>query len=131
MAKNNNAIYAPGELSRVRGKLGVTDAAEAKRMAMLLGGEVGTERAPEEDKRKSGKNDVIGGKKRRRIDISPEEDAASFSKAKRAVQYPGDDPSVPSKLSYSERIKIDQYAGQIIFEIKNINAGSFINFFVF
>ena len=37
MAKKPNAIYAPGELDRVRGKLGVTDDAEAKRMAQILG----------------------------------------------------------------------------------------------
>ena len=42
MAKKENAVYAPGELSRVRDKLGVTDHNEAKRMAQLLGGEVGT-----------------------------------------------------------------------------------------
>jgi len=41
MAKNN-AIYAPGELTKVREKLGVTDDNEAKRMAQILGGEVGT-----------------------------------------------------------------------------------------
>ena len=38
MAKNDKAIYAPGELGRVRDKLGVKDDAEAKRMAQLLGG---------------------------------------------------------------------------------------------
>jgi len=118
MAKNNNAIYAPGELSKVRNKLGVTDASEAKRMAQLLGGEVGTERAPEEDKRKSGKSEVVGGKKKRRIDMAPEDESGSAAKPKRLVTYPGDDPSVPSKLKYGERVKIDQYAGQIIFDIK-------------
>jgi len=120
MAKNNNAIYAPGELSKVRGKLGVTDAAEAKRMAQILGGEVGTERAPEDERRKSSKNEYVGGgKKRRRIDIAMDDDSPSMVRAKRlATVYPGDDPSVPSKLSYGERVKIDQYAGQIIFDIK-------------
>jgi hypothetical protein len=116
--KKNNAIYAPGELSRVRGKLGVTDDVEAKRMAALLGGEVGTERAPEDDK-KSGKFDA-GGKKRRSIDLAPEdEDSGGLFKSKRSGgPYPGDDPSVPSRLSYGERVKIDQYAGQVVFEIK-------------
>jgi len=120
MAKNSNAIYAPGELSKVRNKLGVSDDAEARRMAQILGGEVGTERAPEEPKKKSGSDVIIGGKKRRPIDLASDEEELSgvFSKPKRAGPYPGDDPSVPAKLSYGERIKIDQYAGQVVFEIK-------------
>ncbi|MCL2758875.1 MAG: hypothetical protein FWD22_01540 [Treponema sp.] len=121
MAKKNNAIYAPGELSKVRNKLGVTNEAEAKRMAQLLGGEVGTERGIEEDK-KGGRRDIdatVGGKKRRRIDLAPEDDGSSRSKSKRSGPYPGDDPSIPARLSYSERVKIDQYAGQVIFEIKS------------
>jgi hypothetical protein len=121
MANKNNAIYAPGELSKVRDKLGVTDEAEAKRMALLLGGEVGTERAAEEERKKGG--DVFGGRKRRSIDLAPEDEEelagiASF-KSKKSGPYPGDDPSVPAKLGYRERVKIDQYAGQTVFEIKN------------
>ena len=118
MAKKNNAIYAPGELSNVRNRLGVNDENEAKRMAQLLGGEVGTERAAEDSKKK---NDTFTGKtKRRRIDLAPDEEpgSAGKSKQKKSGPYPGDDPSVPAKLSYSERVKIDQYAGQVIFEIK-------------
>jgi hypothetical protein len=38
---------------------------------------------------------------------------------KRSGPYPGDDPSVPAKLGYSERVKMDQYAGQLAFEIKS------------
>ena len=117
--KKNNAIYAPGELSRVRDKLGVKDDSEAKRMAQLLGGEVGTERDSEDDKKKNGKYDSSGGKKRRRIDLAPEEELTGESKTKRSGPYPGDDPSVPAKLSYRERVKIDQYASQVVFEIKN------------
>jgi hypothetical protein len=118
MAKNN-AIYAPGELSKIRGKLGVTDNIEAQRLADLLGGEVGTERDSEDEKKKN-KPDLFGGRKRRMIDLAPEEDLLSgYSKAKRSGPYPGDDPSVPSRLNYSERVKIDQYAGQVLFEIKN------------
>ncbi|WP_461255486.1 hypothetical protein [Treponema sp. R80B11-R83G3] len=117
--KKNNAIYAPGELSRVRDKLGVKDDSEAKRMAQLLGGEVGTERDSEDDKKKNSKNNTSSGKKRRRIDLAPEEDLVGESRTKRSGPYPGDDPSVPSRLSYRERVKIDQYASQLIFEIKN------------
>ena len=121
MAKKNNAIYAPGELTKVRDKLGVTDDAEAKRMAMLLGGEVGTERDIVEEKKKDDKSSVLGGRKRRAIDLAPEddEDIGGFAKSKKSGPYPGDDPSVPAKLSYGERVKIDQYAGQNVFEIKS------------
>jgi len=118
MAKKENAIYAPGELSRVRDKLGVTDQEEAKRMAQRLGGQVGTERSVETKKRET-VDVVVDGKKRRKIDLAPPEDEKSLIKSKYSGPYPGDDPTVPLKLSYTERIKIDQYAGQMLFEIKN------------
>ena len=121
MAKKENAVYAPGELSRVREKLGVTDKDEAKRMAQLLGGEVGTERSAENDaKTKRETVDVaIGGKKRRRIDLAPPEGEPEVSKKKQSGPFPGDDPAVPLRLGYSERVKMDQYAGQNTFEIKS------------
>ena len=43
MAKRGQPSYRPGELDRVRGRLGPLAEEEAKRMADLLGGEVGTE----------------------------------------------------------------------------------------
>jgi hypothetical protein len=123
MAKKENAIYAPGELSRVRDKLGVKDIDEAKRMVQLLGGEVGVERSEEPDKEKSRKKNYdkddfeISGKKRgRRYDSDGEEGRL---KVKNSEPYPGDDPTVPARLRYSERVKIDQYSGQLTFEIKN------------
>jgi len=123
MAKKENAIYAPGELSRVREKLGVTDAGEAKRIAELLGGEVGTERNPEPDLPKGGRRAPISGKKGgrgRKIDITDsDQEPGRYSKTKASGPFPGDDPTVTVKLSYVERIKIDQFAGQVIFEIKN------------
>jgi hypothetical protein len=127
MAKEKNAIYAPGELNRVREKLGVTDVSEAKRMAQLLGGEVGTERSPETDTSRGGKSNrretvdvVVNGKsKRRRIDLAPLDEERGRKKTKQTGPYPGDDPSVPLKLGYSERVKMDQYAGQTLFEIKS------------
>ena len=118
MAKKDKAVYAPGELSRVRDKLGVTDEAEAKRMAHLLGGEVGTERTAETDKKKN-VSDTVSSKKRRRIDLAPDDEPAGVFKQKRTGPYPGDDPTVSSRLSYTERVKIDQFAGQMLFEIKS------------
>ena len=131
MGKKDNVVYAPGELGRVRDKLGVTDAGEAKRMAQLLGGEVGVERSTEADAAKPGRTRretvelVVGGKNRkrpgRRIETAEEEDEEGKSKQKSREPeiYPGDDPALPLYLGYRERVKMDQFAGQFVFEIKN------------
>jgi hypothetical protein len=125
--ENKKGIYAPGELSRVREKLGVTDALEAKRLAEVLGGEVGTEREPELDLTKikkpfrRGENEKSSKDKKRgrKVDIKGDESTGTKFKPRITGPYPGDDPTVPARLSYGERIKIDQYAGQVIFEIKS------------
>jgi len=129
MDKKGNAIYAPGELNRVREKLGVKDVNEAKRMAQLLGGEVGTEKNEEIDlskvvkkpfRRKAG--DAAADKKKkggRRVDVIGDEDSSVKIKPKFMGPFPGDDPTVPVRLGYGERVKIDQYAGQLVFEIKS------------
>ena len=129
MAKKN-AIYAPGELSRVREKLGVKDIDEAKRMAQVLGGEVGTERTPDPEpigKKPSIRREtvelMVGGKggkgSGRRIDVAGDEDDSRTAKLRARMDvFPGDDPSIPARLNYRERVKIDQYAGQLTFEIK-------------
>jgi len=129
MAKKENAVYAPGELSRVRDKLGVRDDEEAKRMASLLGGQVGTERSAEADNKKNTQVSDKGNKRIRRVEAPLEDEYKG--KVKRTGPYPGDDPSVPSRLSYRERIKIDQFAGQVVFEIKNSVSilASFFSFF--
>jgi hypothetical protein len=125
MAKKGNAIYAPGELSRVREKLGNIDEFEAKRMAQVLGGEVGTERNEDKDASKGGKSkgrDAIGGKRSsgRRIDTAGDEEERESIRSKPKIEfYPGDDPSEPVRLSYRERVKMDQLSGQLVFEIKN------------
>ena len=122
MANRGNAIYEPGELNRVRQKLGV-DNDEAKRVALLLGGEVGTEKSTEPEKNKKLRREtvevVVGGKGRRSSygSLDDELEKDSKSKSKNEV-YPGDDPAATLKLGYIERIKIDQYAGQAIFDIK-------------
>jgi len=123
MAKKENAIYAPGELSNLRDKLGVKDHVEAKRMAEVLGGEVGTERSlePEEPKKKTRKESAdinVGNKRIRRVDVAGDEDETTGKPRPRVDAFPGDDPTVPAKLSYRERVKIDQLAGQLFFEIK-------------
>jgi len=125
MAKNEKAVYAPGELSRVRDKLGVTDQNEAKRMAEILGGEVGTERDIVQETSKDKKPPLSGKGRGRRIDVggtdldSPDRPFKAKSRSKTGGIFPGDDPTVTVKLSYGERVKMDQYAGQLTFEIKS------------
>ena len=124
MANKGNAIYEPGELNRVRQKLGV-DNEEAKRVAQLLGGEIGTERSlePEKNKRPFRRETVevvVGGRGRRSSygSIGDEPDKDGKQKNKNEI-YPGDDPTAQLKLNYFERVKIDQYSGQAIFDIKS------------
>jgi hypothetical protein len=123
MAKKENAIYAPGELSNLRNKLGVRDEVEAKRMAQVLGGEVGTERSHEPDvKNKTRRENVdviVGGRRSRRVDVAGDEYDEKTGRIKPRVDtFPGDDPTVPVKISYRERVKMDQVSGQLFFEIK-------------
>ncbi|MDR2480368.1 MAG: hypothetical protein LBD48_13815 [Treponema sp.] len=136
MAKKAKAVYAPGELDRVRGKLGNIDNAEAKRVAQILGGEVGYERSqiPESGKpKRRSRNEtvelVVGGKggrgrrPSRRIDISGGMDDGDTVLSQvldnEKPEDPADDPSVQLKTSYFERVKMDRYAAQPEFDIKN------------
>ncbi|MDR0496657.1 MAG: hypothetical protein LBH42_03480 [Treponema sp.] len=127
MAKKDKAVYAPGELNRVRDKLGVTDRDEAKLIAQKLGGEIGYERTVEEEQAKLGKSrqervDVkIGGRPRRLVELPLEGEEEGYKKKKSSRKKgvdPADDPLVPLKANYWERIKMDRFAGSPEFEIK-------------
>ena len=137
MAKKPNAIYEPGELDRVRGKLGDIDDSEAKRMAQILGGEVGTEKGAAVQA-SAGKKNTAGqikretvelaipgrpGKRPRRpVDIIGPDDDETDNKpisAKQGREDPADNPSIQLRTSYFERVKMDRYASQFEFEIKN------------
>jgi hypothetical protein len=137
MAKKPKAVYAPGELDRVRGKLGELDIEEAKRMARILGGEVGYERTREEDERRKTRPGrktrqetvelVVGGHPgrtlpKRRVELAGM-DKEGEKKPEKALPPPKkggpeDDPAVPFKVSYFERIKMDRFASQPEFDIK-------------
>ena len=128
------AIYAPGELDRVRSKLGPLEADEAKEIAKKLGGEVGYERTEEEEKARQGGHRIrhdrvevrIGerpGQPKHRVEILPESDDETSKPGKKKSgrlggANPLDDPSVAMKPGYWDRIKMDKYAGQPEFEIK-------------
>ncbi|MDR2211385.1 MAG: hypothetical protein LBO65_08000 [Spirochaetaceae bacterium] len=126
------AVYAPGELSKVRERLGNLDLDEAKRMSQILGGEVGYERNNEKEasRQKRVRHETvevnIGNRKpRHRVETAAadgtenEKDPRSRKKTAPRRDDPADDPAVPVKAGYWERVKIDKYCGQVEFEIKN------------
>ncbi|MDR2631018.1 MAG: hypothetical protein LBC60_08865 [Spirochaetaceae bacterium] len=125
MAKKK-AIYAPGELDRVREKLGTVDAQEAKRIAQLLGGEVGVERSEPKPisrpKPPPVRREVVEAIHRKhdsypRPERSREAPVSASPRKKSSAN--ADDPTLPIKLSYGERVKMDRYAGDPEFGIKN------------
>jgi len=129
MAKKPSAIYEPGELEKVRGRLGPVDETEAKLIAQKLGGEIGTEKSvvtPPIKKTsyvRRDKADLSSGRKNRRgrpVDIAGYED--DYGRAQAIAKHgsdPSDDPAVQLKTSYFERVKMDRYAAQPEFEIKS------------
>lgn len=136
MAKKSRAVYAPGELSRVREKLGNLDDEEAKLLAQKLGGEVGYERTEDQEKarqnpqRRTRQERVevkIGDRpmrSRRSLELPPEDESAGEDIAKkkpyrRKELDPADDPTVPQKASYWDRVKLDRFMAQPEFEIKS------------
>jgi len=124
MTKKPSAIYEPGELSRVREKLGDIDVDEARRVARILGGEVGMEKNSAEHQSmgrggRHGSDIVLPGRKRpgRAVDIV---DAGHGSVGYRQTKDdPADDPMVNLTTPYLEQIKMNRFAAHSDFEIKN------------
>ena len=134
MAEKQKAIYEPGELSRVREKLGAFDEKEAKRMVQILGGEVGREKNADAGGQAAAKKTShikrdtvelrVSGQRRKRPVPRGEFAGDNAGSSRQALVGlpdgdPADDPSVHLKTSYFERIKIDRYAAQYEFEIKS------------
>jgi hypothetical protein len=122
MAKKDKEVYAPGELDRVRQHLGSVDVDEAKRVADLLGGEVGYERAAEPTKannKSKGKTGRISRSRNIELAVDSEIDPEKQKLKRQKKSDPEDDPSVVLKANYWDRVKMDQYAGQSQFEIKS------------
>ncbi|MCL1931404.1 MAG: hypothetical protein FWF55_06275 [Treponema sp.] len=132
MANDNKpkAVYEPGELTKVREKLGKIDETEAKRMAQLLGGEVGTEKdMPPPPKvsgsvrRKTVEMAVPGRSSKRRpgrmVETISAEEEFFGSKLIKMKNDPADDPAIMLRTSYGERLKMDRHAAQFEFEVKN------------
>ncbi|MCX7655533.1 MAG: hypothetical protein N2Z76_03300 [Treponemataceae bacterium] len=129
MAKRPPAIYEPGELERVRKKLGPLDPEEARQLAQKLGGEVGVEKTyipHRESVHRKGREEIVsvsvkGTPPRHRIEVIEQEDETKgWRKRKKASSLPTeDDPTNTFHLSYRERIKMDRWASDVTFEIKS------------
>jgi hypothetical protein len=128
MAKQK-AVYEPGELDRVRGKLGSLDPAEAKRLAQVLGGEVGLEKAshPPVAKRagpgtaaKGSPGGSSSSRPRRRPErpVNPDASIEARLRAPKKLN-PADDPARPFRQNYWERVKMDRLCGSAEFDIKS------------
>jgi hypothetical protein len=136
MAKNK-AVYAPGELGRTRDRLGDLDPLEAKRVSQILGGEIGVERVADPLQARLAatrglSSRTAAGKKsgreisapRRRVELAPdrdghEPDIGSGQKADGKSHNAADNPALPVKQRYGERVKMDRFMGQAEFEIKS------------
>ena len=98
-------------------------------MTDILGGEVGVERSETPDSgRGRVRNEtvelVVGhgrdGRPGRHVEVIGDgEERGGTKKARVKENDPADDPSVHLKTSYSERVKMDRYASQMDFDIKN------------
>ncbi|MDR1029454.1 MAG: hypothetical protein LBL76_01120 [Treponema sp.] len=134
MAKQEKAVYAPGELDRVRNKLGVVDDNEAKRMAKLLGGQVGTEKPSSKtstvrrERRQAGSltpDTTVQHQRQSQLDPGSRSQVAQSIIRKKGRKHKNqdieDDPQVPVKPSYNERLKMDRYAAQAEFDIKSVS----------
>jgi hypothetical protein len=138
MGKKSKTVYAPGELGKIRENLGEMDAQEAKRMARLLGGEVGYERTREQENARraparrvrhetvemvvGGRGGSSGSRPGRRVETAEFDGRGGESgtpKKARRKGDPADDPSVPFSVSYLERVKMDRFASQSEFDIKS------------
>jgi len=131
MEKKPSAIYEPGELEKVRGRLGPVDETEARRIAQKLGGEVGTEKSvvtPPVKKTsyvRRDKADLTASDRKSRRSGRPVDTAGyddGYAKTQSVVKQandPSDDPNIQLRTSYFERIKMDRYAAQPEFEIKS------------
>ncbi|MDR3275843.1 MAG: hypothetical protein LBT11_01310 [Treponema sp.] len=131
-ANKEKAVYAPGELSKVRQRLGPVDAEEAEWMVRSLGGEVGVERSgdpePQKGRWQSRRQSHYAPLARgagswkppaHRIELAPDPaEIAPEATKPRKPPSPEDNPSAPLKGSYRERVRMDRYAQDPEFGIK-------------
>lgn len=110
------AVYEPGELDKVKQRLGGVDENEARRMQKLLGGEVGYEKthsASSQDRSRGSSGTRVKAKGGGRIvDVAGEDEVSKRGRSyeRRALTL--------SKIPYFERVKMDTCCAENQFAIK-------------
>lgn len=139
MAKHQPEKYNPGELDRTRSNLGALSREEAKRMAEILGGEVGIEKT---DRALQEKYDKIKKESETRNSLRAVKDYSGSSRNKNTARnkdqqvYSGHyrQKSVLSqtRIGYFDRIKIDRIASRPEHRIKSRSAllSSYFSFLI-
>jgi len=126
MAKSKT-LYEPGELDRVRKNLGDLDPEEARRVAKILGGEVGIERSPEElaprkrrDLQRPGDVEFQDERSASRLEKSGHASSAGQERrqADAAKEDEGRELAREATLAYGQRLKMDFLCSQPDFLIK-------------
>lgn len=113
---SEKAVYAKGELDRVKQRIGPIDEKEARRMQKVLGGEVGKERsesAEDAGGRRADGESSPAKKPHRAVDLAvPAEEESR--KPRKTTRH----KMVMPRLSYFERVKIDSFCAESTFGIK-------------
>ncbi|GHU41621.1 hypothetical protein FACS1894190_09940 [Spirochaetia bacterium] len=117
---DKKAIYAPGELDKVKERLGPIDEKDAKRMQRLLGGDVGYEKTEAEKEREAAEaREVLAAKTKKKprhiVEVTQNNGEKNNDKA-----YNKSGGIIPNigVASYRERVKMDICAGDTGFHIK-------------
>ncbi|MDR3301000.1 MAG: hypothetical protein LBT01_00525 [Spirochaetaceae bacterium] len=114
----DKAIYAPGELDKIKGRLGPVNEKEAKRLQKILGGEVGRERTEREDTKLSDAASAWkapSGKEKNRRTVEVLDEREDEGRKRPASEYA---PIASHKLNYAERVRMDACCADSEFGIK-------------
>jgi hypothetical protein len=112
------AIYAPGELEKVRNRLGPLDKNEAKHMQSILGGEVGRERENDNNnkkKRRPSTGAPAPSRPARAVEVVETPDESAKPRRRRASAPPA--TGIPD-TAYRERIRMDVCCAEPEYGIK-------------
>ena len=128
-------VYEAGELDKLRKNLGDISPDEAKKIARLLGGEVGFEKAPSDveasyRRLENARNKIIPGKTRPDLPELPgaTENSPSGNRHRAGSRKHAAEGTIPS--SYLDRIRLDFFMAQPEFSIKT-QGQAFLSFFDF
>jgi hypothetical protein len=113
--EQDKTVYAHGELGKVRQRLGDIDPEEAKRMAKILGGEVGVERADTS----ASPVRASASQPKHRIESILEDEKDDKKVVVKVKLPPEDDPAIPIKSRYWDRVRMDRYLSHTEFDIKS------------